>query len=190
MSVLAQLGTQSHRLMNSTVNIFRGKCEKFTFALKDLWIKPNLLLPDDFIDTFALMGTPFPLISIIVVYLWLVMKFGPNFMKHRQPFKLIGAIRVYNLFQVAACIVFLICVNETNYSLRYAWRCYHVRISNRVSVIAWSCLILRLTEFIETFFFVLRKKSNQVSELHIYHHISTSAMVWLFLKYSAGELRK
>lgn len=151
-------------------------------------MKLNVLFSDDFIDSFALMGTPFPLVSIIGVYLWLIMKFGPNFMKHRQPFKLIGAIRVYNLFQVVACIVFLICVDETKYSLRHAWRCYHVPISNRASVIAWCSLIFRLTEFIETIFFVLRKKSNQVSELHIYHHVSTSAMVWLFLKYSAGKL--
>ena len=49
-------------------------------------------------------------------------------------------------------------------------------------------ILLRVIEFIETIFFVLRKKHNQVTFLHIYHHISTIVIFWVFLKYSGSKL--
>lgn len=51
----------------------------------------------------------------------------------------------------------------------------------------WYGIMLRLVEFVETVFFVLRKKQNQVTFLHIYHHISTILIFWVFLKYSGSE---
>lgn len=51
----------------------------------------------------------------------------------------------------------------------------------------YYAILLRVIEFIETIFFVLRKKHNQVTFLHIYHHISTIVIFWVFLKYSGGE---
>jgi len=54
----------------------------------------------------------------------------------------------------------------------------------RIHEIWWWIIILRFIEFIETILFVLRKKENQITFLHIYHHISTVFAFWLFLKYS------
>lgn len=51
----------------------------------------------------------------------------------------------------------------------------------------WLAMCLRMVEFIETVFFVLRKKQNQVSALHVYHHISTFLIVWWSLKLSLCE---
>jgi elongation of very long chain fatty acids protein 7 len=34
---------------------------------------------------------------------------------------------------------------------------------------------------------VLRKKQNQVSFLHVYHHIAVVALLWMFLKHSGGK---
>ena len=50
----------------------------------------------------------------------------------------------------------------------------------------WFSLLVRLAELVETVFFVLRKKQNQVSHLHVYHHVSTILLLWSFFKYSAG----
>lgn len=47
----------------------------------------------------------------------------------------------------------------------------------------WRCLLLRLIELSETCVFVLRKKHVQVSDVHVYHHISTASLVWIFIKY-------
>lgn len=133
------------------------------------------------------MRSPFPLISIFAIYLWLTMVVGPRFMKDRKPFSLLVPVRIYNVFQVVACTYF-ISRSKPEYSLRYTWQCLHVPMSDEMTIVSWFYLLLRLAEFVETVFFVLRKKQNQVSTLHVYHHISTAAILWMFLKYSGGEL--
>lgn len=44
-----------------------------------------------------------------------------------------------------------------------------------------------MTEFLDTIFFVLRKRNRQVSFLHVYHHSVTMYFSWLFLKYTPSE---
>lgn len=42
-------------------------------------------------------------------------------------------------------------------------------------------------DFVETCIFVLRKKQNQVSTLHVYHHVSNFIFLWYYLKYVLDE---
>lgn len=49
--------------------------------------------------------------------------------------------------------------------------------------------LLKGVEMIETVIFVLRKKDNQVSVLHVYHHIATYVLTWFFARSVAGEWR-
>lgn len=51
----------------------------------------------------------------------------------------------------------------------------------------WYGTMLRFVELVETVFFVLRKKQRQISFLHVYHHISTIIIFWVFLKYSGSK---
>lgn len=51
----------------------------------------------------------------------------------------------------------------------------------------YIALVVRAVEFIETVFFVLRKKQNQVSKLHVYHHVSTFVLLWISVKLSSGN---
>jgi energy-converting hydrogenase Eha subunit C len=51
----------------------------------------------------------------------------------------------------------------------------------------YACLIKRI-ELVETLFYALRKKSNQVSFLHVYHHISTLWLAWASCKYVSGGM--
>nr|CAD7450317.1 unnamed protein product [Timema bartmani] len=44
-----------------------------------------------------------------------------------------------------------------------------------------------LTLFPQQVFFVLRKKQNQVSFLHVYHHTVTALFSWGYLKFLPGE---
>lgn len=43
--------------------------------------------------------------------------------------------------------------------------------------------MLKLIDLIETVVFVLRKKSTQISFLHLYHHVSTFLLFWLITRY-------
>lgn len=45
----------------------------------------------------------------------------------------------------------------------------------------------KLTEFADTVFFVLRKKSSQITWLHVYHHSVTPLETWVLVKFLAGK---
>lgn len=42
----------------------------------------------------------------------------------------------------------------------------------------------KLTELLDTVFFVVRKKDSQISFLHLYHHTIMVIATWALLKYS------
>lgn len=53
--------------------------------------------------------------------------------------------------------------------------------------VTWYILFIKFVELLETILFVLRKKQNQVSFLHVYHHISTFVIAYIFCKYVGGK---
>jgi elongation of very long chain fatty acids protein 1 len=141
------------------------------------------------IDSLPLMASPLPLAAIVIIYLWFVLKAGPNLMKTRRPYDLTQIIRVYDIFQVITCAWFVYQTHQLKFSFKITWRCIddlEPGTEKKVFVLMWQFILLRIFEFIETVFYVLRKKQHQVSVLHIYHHISTVIMLWIFLKYSPG----
>lgn len=46
------------------------------------------------------MQSPFPVITILVIYLYFVLKLGPELMKNREAFNLKGVMIAYNAYQV------------------------------------------------------------------------------------------
>lgn len=46
--------------------------------------------------------------------------------------------------------------------------------------------ITKILDLLDTVFFVLRKKSNQVTFLHLYHHMGMTCLSWIAVKYVAG----
>lgn len=152
----------------------------------------NFFLSKDYIvDSYEFLKTPFPLVTLLTVYLWIVLKVAPAYMKSRKPFNISAVIQFYNVFQVVACAYFVAKFHELGFSFRNTWKCVDdlkVGREEETFVQMWWFLMLRTLELIETIFFILRKKQNQVSALHLYHHISTIVLLWLYFKYSAGEL--
>ncbi|KAG6465786.1 hypothetical protein O3G_MSEX015389 [Manduca sexta] len=51
----------------------------------------------------------------------------------------------------------------------------------------WWTVIIKMLEMFETVFFLLRKKKNQASFLHVHHHISSLILIWAGVKYVGGE---
>lgn len=131
--------------------------------------------------------------TVFAVYLWLVYKFLPKFMSTRKPYNLTFIIRCYNIFQIIACSLFIKEVHRIGFSFKNVWKCIPSdgEITSElfeISSIHWYFIILRMIEFIETIFFMLRKKFNQVSTLHVYHHVSTVALLYISVKYSAAMM--
>ena len=52
--------------------------------------------------------------------------------------------------------------------------------------VSWWFFISKYIELLDTVFFMLRKKFNQVSFLHVYHHSTMLINWWLQIKYAPG----
>ncbi|XP_020296941.1 elongation of very long chain fatty acids protein AAEL008004-like [Pseudomyrmex gracilis] len=147
-------------------------------------------LADPFTRNWALVETPFLVIIITFGYLYFVFYAGPSYMKNRQSFNLRIFILFYNVFQILANAWLVHSYVSAGWFTKYSIKCsnnYDLTSINgfKLLSISWWLFILKLIDYIETCVFVLRKKQNQVSSLHVYHHVSNVLFGWYFLKYIA-----
>lgn len=52
---------------------------------------------------------------------------------------------------------------------------------------AWWYLMIKLVDLMDTVFFVLRRKQNQITFLHVYHHMSVVLLALLYVRYTFSE---
>ncbi|KAF9802536.1 hypothetical protein SFRURICE_013723 [Spodoptera frugiperda] len=125
------------------------------------------------------VSNPLVILSISSAYLYFCLSLGPRLMKNRPGFELRFPILLYNIFQVLFSI--FLSYEGAVYILNkeYNLACEPVDYSNNPRA-------LRVTELLDTIFFVLRKKYNQVSFLHVYHHTLMSLLIWVGVKYFPG----
>lgn len=100
---------------------------------------------------------------------------------------------MYNLYQVVVCTVTVVRAHQLGFSMSYLWKCEKfgfvsevVRLEVKIGF--YLFMLLRMFEYMETVFFILRKKMAQASFLHVFHHIGSTLMTWLFIMSRAGEL--
>ncbi|XP_060842989.1 elongation of very long chain fatty acids protein AAEL008004-like [Rhopalosiphum padi] len=126
------------------------------------------------------------------VYLYFVLYLGPKFMENRKPFHLLPIIKVYNIVQLVACILIFYMILISGWTTKYTLGCEPVDSnaphSIRLAKLFWWTYMLKLVEFAETAFFILRKKAKQVSGLHVYHHASTFILAWAAVKFFPGGM--
>lgn len=136
---------------------------------------------DPRVDSWPLMGSPFPTVAIFATYL-LITKYGPQYMSTREPFKFKWTLVFYNMFITLLngwmALELCWCAYQRGYNLV----CQLVDVSDneyelRIANVVWWYYVSKSMEFMDTFFFIMRKKENQLSFLHIYHH-STMFCVW------------
>lgn len=137
------------------------------------------------------MVATFVLAALIVVYLW-YLHAAPKVMKDRSPYEITNTIRAYNVFQILACSVFVWRIYQMGFDFRFLWRCESFSFLSEETLAEiyfgiWLFLLLRLFEFVETIFFIMRKKNNQASFLHVYHHVSTVILMWVFIVFDTGD---
>ncbi|GLH03291.1 Elongation of very long chain fatty acids protein [Gryllus bimaculatus] len=143
---------------------------------------------DPQVDSWLFMSSPIPVLGILAFYLYFVLKLGPAIMKDRKPLNLQGVLVAYNAYQVifsawlctmpfrAGAVQFL-----------FTHGCQPPKQRNpfadEVSAGAWWYFFSKIIELLDTVFFVLRKKQNQVTFLHVYHHTITALFSWGYLKF-------
>jgi elongation of very long chain fatty acids protein 4 len=145
---------------------------------------------DPRVADWFLMQSPLPTIALIIVYLTIV-NIGPRLMKNRKPFDLKPILVVYNLFLVGLSAYIVFELVDASYRAGYNYICQPMSYSNdknhvRIAAALWWYWFSKFIEFFDTFFFILRKKSNQVTFLHVYHHASMAYLWWIGIKWVAG----
>jgi len=109
-------------------------------------------------------------------------------MKDRPAYDLRGPIRVYNISLVAWNLYFFYQFTKlTSFGVK-TWICEAPDPSKFDDewkfkfFLGWMFYISKFVDFIDTIFFVLRKKTAHISMLHVCHHSLMPINVWIGLK--------
>lgn len=136
-------------------------------------------------NSWPLVGSPAPIMSIIGVYFLLVTFIGPRLMANRKPLELRNVMLVYNFA--------MIFINAFFFGLSVRWLDFGRQLlvfefpstqdksdeeiwQLKLRYVYWLTKILDLAD---TVFFVLRKKQSQVTVLHLYHHSAVPLLGWI-----------
>ncbi|GAB6032928.1 hypothetical protein CHUAL_012123 [Chamberlinius hualienensis] len=131
-----------------------------------------------------------PIIFFTTLY-YLMVIYGPKWMKNRKPMNLKFFVFVYNIaISILNLYIFLeLAIYSTR--LKYNWLCEPIRTSRepeemRLLDSAYYYLVSKVFEFLDTFFIIVRKKNNQLSFLHVYHHSSMLVLCWILGRWFPG----
>lgn len=135
-------------------------------------------------------GGPIPIIIIVSAYVYFVRFMGPRFMKLRNAYDLKWTIRLYNiLMSLTNLYTFYRVAMLTKFGLNY-FGCKQVgnktKEDNELVNLAFLYFATKLVELLDTIFFILRKKFNQASNLHVFHHGFIAICVWIYFKIAPG----
>ncbi|XP_076277891.1 stuck in traffic [Lasioglossum baleicum] len=138
-----------------------------------------------------MIASPVPGISLLIGYLYFCLSWGPKQMEHRKPYQLRNILVVYNFLQVLlSCWLFYEGLDGA-WLRKYSWKCQPVDFSTspeamRVARGVYIYFLAKISELLDTVFFVLRKKDSQITFLHLYHHTVMPMISWGATKYYPG----
>ncbi|CAH0384216.1 unnamed protein product [Bemisia tabaci] len=146
---------------------------------------------DPRVKGWFLMSGPAPTLSIVLTYVFIVKYLGPKLMENRKPYKLKNTLIVYNAFQVVFSAWLFYRALRAGWWGDYSFFCQPIDYSNSPQALdtvdmCWWYYFSKFTEFFDTFFFIMRKKYNQVSTLHVIHHGIMPMSVWFGVKFTPG----
>lgn len=143
-------------------------------------------------SNWLFMSSPFYTLGICLTYVYIVKVVGPKLMENRKPFQLKNTLIIYNLFQVifSSWLFYEIAISGW-LTGKYNWRCQPVDYSTQPDVMrmvhaSWWYYFSKFTEFMDTIFFVLRKKNDHITTLHVIHHGVMPMSVWFGVKFTPG----
>ncbi|KAG9510891.1 Elongation of very long chain fatty acids protein 4, partial [Fragariocoptes setiger] len=145
---------------------------------------------DPRVADWPLMSSPLPTLILFTLYLTGV-KYGPGIMQNKRPWRLRWILVAYNLSISMLNLWMVLELSYCAYKLKYGIPCQLVNVSNdpyemRIARVIWWYFMSKLFEFSDTLFFILRKKNNQLSFLHVYHHSSMFLVWWVAARFVPG----
>ncbi|XP_076346380.1 very long chain fatty acid elongase 4-like isoform X2 [Tachypleus tridentatus] len=141
-------------------------------------------------NNWFLIDSLLPSALIMISYL-IFIHVGSKVMKHRSPLQLRWLLVPYNFALVLMSAYLCIQIFSAAYEARYSVVCQAVESSEhpwvmKMAKLIWLFYISKIVELLDTVFFILRKKFNQVSFLHCYHHCTIVFNTWMGVKYAPG----
>lgn len=139
---------------------------------------------DDRTRDWPMMGSPVYVVSILAAYLYFCVSLGPRLMKNREAFNIRPIVVAYNVIMVGLSFFFCgLTLNLTYIGQQigpYNIVCQGTSRTDTVLLYwGWWYMLTKIGELIDTVFFVLRKKNNHISFLHLLHHSLALATVWM-----------
>uniref|UniRef100_A0AAQ4QAG2 Elongation of very long chain fatty acids protein n=1 Tax=Gasterosteus aculeatus aculeatus TaxID=481459 RepID=A0AAQ4QAG2_GASAC len=134
------------------------------------WIGPR----DQRVRGWLLLDNYPPTFALTVMYL-LIVWIGPKYMKHRQPCSCRGLLVLYNL---GLTLLSFYMFYEVNGLLGTEGG-----PEQSITNVLWWYYFSKVIEFMDTFFFILRKNNHQITFLHIYHHASMLNIWWFVMNW-------
>ncbi|CAL4130625.1 unnamed protein product [Meganyctiphanes norvegica] len=155
-------------------------------------IVASALSPDARQDDWVTMSSPEAILVISVTYVLFVTWLGPQYMQGKEPLKwLKNVMVVFNILQVIfyGYIFYLLIAGGWNGT--YSLKCQTCDYSNSTDAInmlhgAYWYFISKLTDLIDTLFFVLNKKYQNISLLHVIHHAIMPINTYFVIRYMPG----
>ncbi|XP_076462594.1 very long chain fatty acid elongase 4-like [Babylonia areolata] len=156
------------------------------------WYYNTMAQADPRVLGFPLMQGPERLALVISLYL-LVVTQGPRVMAPFKPLELTRLLVVYNFAMVAlATYIFVLCVtiiigDGFNFVCDTVNRTLSGKYgSTLIYEAGWWFMFMKIIEFADTVFFILRKKFSHVTFLHVYHHSTMAIISWVGFKFVPG----
>lgn len=150
--------------------------------------------PETFLKSIPLgsYNFAFPLLSV----LYLVgLEPSMSFMSKRDSWTWIKpAVRLYNLGQVAAnCYMVWYALIDTSFvgsmydNLCGSKELVGTREYQKLIFLGYLWCLLKVSDFLDTYFFIALKKFSHVSFLHVYHHSTTMLVAFVVFRYLRVE---
>lgn len=136
------------------------------------------------------MSDVWPTMAITAAYIFFVLT-GPKLMENRKAFDFRWTLFFYNILLVVMNFHIFYELLTASLKLNYSYSCQLVSYSDdpdemRIAEALWWYYISKMVEFFDTVFFILRKKNNQVTFLHVYHHATMFPLWYIGVKWVAG----
>ena len=157
----------------------------------DQWFGQFVPPGDPRLAHLPLMGSPLPVTIVIGFYVYFATSLGPLLMEKRKPFDLRSVLMVYNLFMVLLSTTQFVRSGIYGWFGAYSYTCQPVDYSDSpdgvgMAYTAYIYFLSKIFELLDTVFFVMRKKFNQITVLHVTHHASVAWLMYWGVKYFAG----
>jgi len=150
----------------------------------------RISMGDPRVANWLFMDNPAPTVFFIILYLLFVF-FGQWWMENRKPFELKWVRVVYNAVIICLSGYMFVEILYLSIASHYNYGCTPVDYSNdplalRMAAVLWWFYFSKFIEFTDTILMVLRKKKDQITFLHVYHHVSMFFFWWMGIKWVPG----